>query len=236
MKKISQILIVIFISLSVGCDRCSDPKEVIIFQFDLNSHSNNWQAGFADYPDGQNDFYELASEWKQLSAPLESLNGIYITGNNHSDDLFMHIKRKLEGLKPNTGYSLSFHLQIATNADSGCAGIGGAPGESVYVKTGATSFEPIASPDSQDYISMNIDKGNQSVGGSDAIVIGNIASTQTDCIDNQYELKNLDSSDYIFKAFTDQTGYLWALFATDSGYEGITSIYFTYLEIRATEI
>lgn len=236
MKKLSLTLMIVFIVLSVGCKICPDPKEVLIFQFDLNSNSSNWLAGFSDYPNGADVFYELASGWKQLPAPLESLNGIYVTGNNHSDDLFMFIKHKLSGLKPHTSYSLFFHVQIATNADSGCVGIGGAPGESVYVKTGATSYEPIASPDSYDYISMNIDKGNQSVGGSDAIVIGDVANTQTDCLDNLYELKNLDSSGFIFNVFTDQAGSLWALFATDSGFEGITGIYFTHIEIRATEI
>lgn len=239
MRFISKLAISIFTIFSVGCGGGSgsgSEKDVMIYQFDLNDSDHRWIVGFADYPAGEEVFYELSSEWKQLPVPLEVLNGINVSGNNHSDDLFMYIKRELSGLKPNTRYSLSFNSQIATNADSGCVGIGGAPGESVVVKVGATSYEPIANQQSQGSIRMNLDYGNQSVGGSDAIVVGNLANTQTDCIDNIYEQKDFDNVASTFEVFTEQEGTLWALFATDSGFEGTTSIYFTYLEIRAEEM
>lgn len=236
MKIVNCSLLIVYVFLFTGCDGSSNSNpsdNVVTYQFDLNDSDYDWRVGFADYPEGEELFYELVSEWRQLPVPLDTLNGIYISGNNHSDDLFMYVKRKLDGLMPNTRYSLIFYVQIATNADSGCVGVGGAPGESVNVKAGATSFEPVANQYSQVNIRMNIDHGNQGSGGSDAIVIGNIASTQTDCVDELYELKNLDSSSLPFAAYTDQEGSLWALFATDSGFEATTSIYFTYLEIRA---
>jgi hypothetical protein len=64
-------------------------------------------------------------------------NGYYIAGNNHSDDLFMFLKRKLgpaDGVQPNTAYRLKFKIVFASNAPSGCLGIGGAPGEGVTHK------------------------------------------------------------------------------------------------------
>ncbi|PCJ40785.1 MAG: hypothetical protein COA99_09220, partial [Moraxellaceae bacterium] len=174
------------------------------YTFDLNDRDHEWLAGFADYPEGEEEFYELSSEWKPLPIPLDSLNGIRLTGNNHSDDLFMYIKRELVGLKPNTKYQLSFRLQIATNASSGCIGVGGAPGESVVVKAGVTSYEPIANEFSQGFLRMNVDHGDFVTGGSDAIVVGNLANTQTDCIETVYELKNYRNTINSFEAFTNQ--------------------------------
>lgn len=223
-------------SFLAGCSN-DDPDLVVpTFIFDLDEGAQGWEVGFADYPEGEEDFYELESEWKALPAPLAAMNGIYISGNNHSDDLFMYAKRRLTGLKPNTRYSLLFGVEFATNADSGCVGIGGAPGEGVVVKVGATEDEPEADQQSQGNIRMNIDHGDQTNGGSDAIVIGDIAGTQTDCEDEEYELKRLDNEDSPFEAFTGEDGSLWALFATDSGFEGKTSIYFTRMEILVEEI
>ena len=209
--------------------------KVIVYEFDLHHSYYDWQAGFADYPEGEENEYELESEWKKLPAPLNYLNGINVVGNNHSDDLFMYIKRKLEGLKPNTLYLLVFRLQIATNASMGCVGIGGAPGESVFVKAGATSHEPNVTRDSQGFMRMNIDKGNQSMGGRDAVVIGDLANTQTDCMNTLYELKDFNSSCPPFEVLSGQDGTIWGLFGTDSGFEATTNIYYTHIEIRAEE-
>ena len=137
------------VSFLAGCAN-DDPDFVApTFIFDLDEGAQGWEVGFADYPAGQENFYALESEWKALPAPLAAMNGIFISGNNHSDNLFMYAKRRLTGLKPNTRYSLIFGVEFATNADSGCAGIGGAPGESVAVKVGAAEDEPEADQLSQ---------------------------------------------------------------------------------------
>jgi hypothetical protein len=224
--------------LLTGClEEDEPPRDRATFIYDLDTGARGWEAGFADYPAVDVAIFDLESEWGALPAPLASMNGIFISGNNHSDDLFMYIKRRLSGLKPDTRYALSFGVEFATNADSGCVGIGGAPGESVSMKAGAMDDEPEADVAGGGIVRMNIDHGNQSADGSDAIVIGNIANTQTDCgADNSYELKTLDNEDAPFEVFTGADGTLWVLFATDSGFEGTTGIYFTRLEIIAEEI
>lgn len=229
----------IFVLLLTGCSEDAEPRipRVLIFTFDLEGDAGDWEAGFADYPEGDAALYQLESQWTQaLPSPLEPQGAIYISGSNQSDDLFMFIKRRLTGLKPDTRYALTFGVEIATNADSGCFGIGGAPGEDVVVKAGATEHEPLPDQQSQGNLRMNIDHGDQSNGGSDAIVIGNVAGSQTDCTDDVYELKTLDNEDTPFEVFTGGEGALWALFATDSGFEGTTSIYFTRMRIVAEEI
>jgi hypothetical protein len=225
----------ICILLCAGCLHEND-RDALVFVFDLDRNALGWRAGFADYPEGQEELYELESAWGALPPPLASLNGIFISGNNHSDDLFMYIKRRLVRLKPDTRYALTFEVEFATNADSGCFGIGGSPGESVTVKAGATRHESLADRRSQGNLRMNIDHGDQSSGGSDAIAIGDVAGSGTDCMDEIYELKTLSSDGVPFEAYTGGDGALWALFATDSGFEGATGIYFTRIRIIAREI
>lgn len=183
MGRLKTVAILCTVILIVACGDGSDTSNVT-FDFDFNEGAQGWVAGFADYPVGEEVFYELESDWGQLPAPLDSLNGIYFSGNNHSDDLFMYIKRHLTGLKPNTRYAISFNVEIAINVAMGCVGHGGAPGESVVVKSGASVVEPVGENHDEggiQYYRMNIDHGDHTLGGDDAVVIGNVANTQTDC-------------------------------------------------------
>ena len=70
----------------------------------------------------------------------------------------------------------------------GCFGVGGAPGESVWIKAGATAIEPLAIRDSS-YLRMNIDIGNQSGGGAHAVVLGDIANSRSCEQARQWERK-----------------------------------------------
>ena len=78
--------------------------------------------------------------------PIENgvlTKGIFLSGNNHSDDLFMFIKRPIDKLMPNTDYNLSFHVTIESNVSQGEFGIGGSPGESVFFKVGLLRLNQI---------------------------------------------------------------------------------------------
>ena len=79
---------------------------------------------FADYPVGEESFYELSWGWDNLPAEVtvdgkeasKTLSkGLFLSGNNHSDDLFMFVKRKITGLDPNTAYSVQFSVLIESN-------------------------------------------------------------------------------------------------------------------------
>jgi hypothetical protein len=106
---------------------------------DFNTDATGWTSNFADYPAGQETFYELASSHTTLPTSLgQNRKGIKISGNNHSDDLFMFVTKKFTGFEPNTRYELDFEVTIGTDVHSDCSGIGGSPGNSVYVKAGAS--------------------------------------------------------------------------------------------------
>ena len=46
----------------------------------------------------------------------------------------MFLKKQVGGLRPNAAYAVSVTLDLATNVPTATFGIGGSPGESVFVK------------------------------------------------------------------------------------------------------
>ncbi len=80
---------------------------------------------------------------------------------------------------------------------------------------------------------MNIDKGNQARGGKNAVVLGNIAGTNTDCNRPRFEWKTLASATPLI-ARSDATGTLWLMFGIDSGFENTSEIYYRSATISAS--
>ena len=159
------------------------------FTFSFENDDQGWLTGFADLPANFNQtIYELDSEYRPLPSGLEG-NGMYLQGHNRSDDLFMFLKRQVEGLRPETAYSVTVSLDIATNVPAGLVGIGGSPGESVYVKAGVSAVEPLVEEDDAGYLRMNVDKGNQATEGEDMINLGNVAHTEV--TGDEYKIKTL---------------------------------------------
>lgn len=203
--------------------------ETFIFTFQ-NGHES-WEGGFADYPVSSEFFYKLAWGWENLPVSDEpNGKGLRLSGVNHSDDLFMFVKRQLIGnLEPLTLYDVRFKATLVTNAPRGCAGIGGAPGEGVYFKAGVSNFEPKRRVDQNNHYRMTVDKGNQSVGGKQAIVLGHIANNNEDCDHWRYEVKRLESASPL-AVRANEKGEVWLFFGTDSGFEGETTLYLEKLE------
>lgn len=216
----------------------TDPNTKVVY-FDFNESITGWQTGFADYPAGQETFYELGSSHANLPAALNpNYKGLKVTGNNHSDDLFMFITKQVDGLEPNTRYSFRFKVNFGTNAQNNCVGIGGSPGNSVWIKVGATKNEPKAVNDGTGFLLLNLDKGNQATGGSDAIVAGDFANAQ-ECETTSaapYLKKTLLTEKGSYNTVSDEKGSVWLLLSTDSGFEGTTTIYFMDLEVAATKL
>ena len=215
--------------VAVGCSS-SDP----VADFSFDEGPEGWIAGFADYPaDGDPEIYELESDWRALPANLEG-NALHIRGHNRSDDLWMYWKRAIEGLEPDTEYSVEVTIELASNVPEGLVGIGGSPGESVSVKAGASTDEPDIELDEQGWVRLTVDKGNQSEGGDDAVVIGTMANPNLDpdtADGTVFELMTLDSTGLGLTATTDGSGSLWVFVGTDSGFEGPTAVYYDRIEI-----
>lgn len=227
---------VIALTLLTACGGGDDEAFESPATFEFSDDEQGWAAGFADLPavDLDSETYDLESGWGPLPSELGS-SGLFSAGSNRSDDLFMYWTRELRGLEPDTEYSLTFDLTVATNVPTGLVGIGGSPGESVYIKAGASSIEPKAVEDDAGWLRMNIDIGSQSEGGDDAIVVGTVANEDLpeDADGTQFARMELSSESADFFARTDADGALWLIIGTDSGFEGRTTIWWDEVVIAA---
>ena len=201
------------------------------FRFTFRSDAEGWTAGFADLPaDFDPSIYELDSGYRPLPPGLEG-HGLYIQGHNRSDDLFMFFKRRVDGLGEEADYEVTASLDLATNVPSGSFGIGGAPGESVFVKVGASTVEPLAVGED---LRMNIDKGKQSTGGEAMVVVGHVA--HPDVAHEEYLIKSLDNAGNPVHVTTDSKGGLWLIVGTDSGFEGLSRFYYARMAFTLREV
>ena len=98
---------VAIVAVSAGCRSLpSDTGEAMTFHFDFDEGSLGFVAGFADYPPAHEEIYELVSGHRPLPPPLESQSGLFISGVNRSDDLFMFFKGPIAGLTPRASYAI----------------------------------------------------------------------------------------------------------------------------------
>ena len=220
----------------VSCSGSYEPEYQ--FNYTFEGDQEGWVTGFADLPaDYDPVIYELDSGWGALPSGLEG-NAIYLSGHNRSDDLFMFLKVQVDGLKPDTTYQVLFSIDLASNTPAGLMGIGGSPGESVYVKAGAVDYEPELIEESDGWLRMNIDKGNQASEGEDMINLGTLANPNIDLdtfTGEEYALMTLDNQDRTFTVTTDNDGVVWVIAGTDSGFEGATTVYYDRVNITFVE-
>ena len=213
-----------------GCSgNPTGPTDTLTFTFDFRRGPQGFVAGFADYPPGNAEIYELTSDYRALPPPLASESGLFISGVNRSDDLFMFFKGPVDGLSPGASYEVTVSVEIATDVPAGCFGVGGAPGESVWVKAGATAVEPLPVREGS-YLRMNIDIGNQSAGGSEGVVLGDVANSRRCEQPPQWERKSFEGRPVPASVSIPASGRAWLLFGVDSGFEARTGIYFTRAE------
>ena len=221
-----------------GCSRApteptepTEPTDGLTFTFDFSRGPQGFVAGFADYSPGDAQNFALTSGHRPLPSPLESRSALFISGINRSADLFMFFKGPVVGPRPENRYTVSVSLEIATDTPAGCAGIGGAPGESVWIKAGASAVEPLAVDDGR-YVRMNVDIGTQSNGGAQARVLGNLANSRHCEQSREWELKLMHGGPAPTPPISiPADGRAWVLFGADTGFEGLTEVYFTRVSV-----
>lgn len=192
-----------------------------------------WRGGQSDYSTQTAPTDVQFQEGATLPGPFNG-TGLYAAGTNRSDDLFLYAKKRYGGLNPSSRYRLAFELRILTDVASGCVGVGGSPGESVTVKAGASPVEPVTVETAGEY-RMNVDKGEQTQSGVDALAIGNLANSRIDCADGGFEEKTLISSTPLVVE-TNADGDLWILFGIDSGFEAGSELYYLDAAVTATPL
>lgn len=207
----------------------------LLLHSDFRGGSKRWLASFSDYDLVIGDLQMLA-ELRPLPDELGGdATAFFIESMNRSDDLFMYLKKQIDtqdGLEPNLSYKATFTINFASNAASGCVGVGGSPGDSVYLKAGASADEPVARLLSGHDVRLNVDKGEQSVGGADAGVVGTIANGRACDTENSPYVRLTKTYTHSNVVRTDDRGSLWLLVGTDSAFEGLTGLYYESITVR----
>ncbi len=246
MKKLLTVLLTLVITLLfvvAGCDGANDVGQRMRFEYDFSESRHGWTGSFSDLPaDYGPDLYQLEFAHTETPAELNPERALVLSGQNASDDLFMFVKKGLtsdDGIVPNTTYRITFEVAFGTDAPAGAVGIGGPPGESVWVKVGAAPFEPVARPEGdmggEEYLLMNVDKGRQNDDGEHALRIGDVAKAHDEEF-GVYELKTLDNADDPLEISSDKDGHLWIFVGTDSGFEGTTTLYYTNISVELVPV
>jgi hypothetical protein len=193
-----------------------------------------WSAGFSDFSPGMESQVQFANGLHPVP-PNVGGNGFFLAGDNPADDVALYVWRRVENLTPGTNYKIETRVDLATNSPSDCFGIGGAPGEAVAFKAGASDLEPALLLNAEGLMTLNLDKANQSESGEDLKVIGHLASPEAGtCEAPVYAKKALDSGGEGPTVRSSADGSLWLVLSTDSGYEGRTEVYLLNARIEIT--
>ena len=135
--------------------------------------------------------------------------------------------KKIDGLVGGQNYEFSIKFKIATNVSGGMFGVGGSPGESVYIKSGIAAVKPENSVDDIGYFRLNIDGGHQGESGKDMKVVGNMAK-QDEMNPDGYDFNVYELT---VSAAANENGEVYLIIGTDSGFESTTAYYIDDVEL-----
>lgn len=204
------------------------------YTFDFTVDHHDFEGGVSDFHVDQSDQHQFTFDHRNFQPPLDTMQvAQYISAVNPSDDLFMYMKREIKGLQPHTTYQVTFIVEFASKYPTNAFGVGGPPGEGVTMKAGLTHIEPdtVIEEKGGAFVTMNIDKGNQSAPGPDMDTIGHVGVTDTTTV---WAIKTNDNVGHPFTFTTDASGSAWLIIGTDSGFEAQTELFFTMVTVDFT--
>lgn len=227
----------VFAMLTVVGVACQDKSAVapapttgVLLDAVFATSADGWEGEFTDYGTEQEDIIEFSFAHTALPSPLNTAEkALKVFGRNRSDDLFMFVRKQLTGLAPNTTYKLQFDVQLASLYPEASVGIGGSPATSVFLKAGASAVKP-QKIKKDNFYTLNVDKGNQSSGGAQAVLLGHVANGKTI---EEYALIQRSNKDQPLTARTNDKGELWIFIGTDSGFEGDQALYYSRIKVTA---
>jgi hypothetical protein len=230
MKLCKRVYGLIFLAVFVACDADdSDPNAFLIspMDFDFSQGVQGWEAGFADFPSNPEDSALFQLEYAYTDQVPESIltkKSFMLSGSNVNKDLFMYLKTKVSDLKPETEYTITFTIELASNLNTSLPATG-----SVFLKAGATPIEPRSIIVDGNYV-LNIDKGDDGIAGMDVIALGDIA-TPANATGYALITRNNTMANSRYVAKTDSNGDLWLIVGTDSNLEGSTKVFYTRINV-----
>lgn len=219
------------VATAISCtDGSTSSRRPLTVESTFERDADGWSTLFADHPNDLSEAdYNLVGTVTAIPDNLGT--GYLLGGTNRSDDLWMSIIKKVDGLEEGC-YDIAGAVTLATNAPASQVGVGGAPGEAVTLKLGASVQQPTTSVDDLGIRRLNIDVGNQTVGGKQAAVVGSVESEETS--GEKYVLKTATLEPGTVTVDVGSRGEAWILFGSDSGFEGRTEYYVVDVSVTFT--
>lgn len=216
------------VALTLGvaaCDNNENPDAVKSIESTFETGFDGWSGDLADYSVAMDTtITEFSVKLAALPAPLDTKKkAVRIQSHNRSDDMFMFLKKKVTGLDPARTYNVTFEIDLGTQYPTNSIGIGGSPGSSVYLKAGASPKEPVKVA-KDGFYEFNLDKSNQATGGKDLILVGTASNGTADSVIHKIVKHTTVSKPLAVKP--NDKGELWLCVGTDSGFEGLTVLYY----------
>lgn len=218
-----------------GSTTTSVPDETVALVYDFEDGSDGWASDMSDSSEATRPDDFLSQTGSAPPGFDADAGFIHLAATNTSDDVFMYLRRQVgpdDGLEPSTDYDIDYTVEFASDAPTGCAGIGGPPGEAVWLKVGASNDEPLPVNSDGD-VRLSIDKGNQSQAGPAAVIAGDVANgiPCEEALDSAQPPYSMVEHGATVEGTTDGEGNLWLFVGTDSGFEGRTSIYYDRIDV-----
>jgi len=188
-----------------------------------------WTTGAADFT-AETAPPDAVVRTELLPAPFSG-NGVLLEGTNRSDDLLLFAAQPIEALPPSTDFLAAIDVEIVTDTPTGCAGVGGSPGESVWIIT-AASPNPPAVVEFQGNLRLNLERGNQSQPGAASDVPGTIASTNTDCATRRPPESKWLLPTRSIPVRSGADGRVWITLGMDSGFEAKSRVWIRSATVR----
>lgn len=214
-------------ALIVAVSSCSDQSEeldIFSLTFDFNEGAGDWVADFTDYSLPETPQGDTIYRWKYYYGDsIKTPNGgkaILLSCNNVNGDIFMFLKTKVSGLKPNSNYNLVYDISVATNANAG---------EGIILKAGGSDLEPKKIVENN-YCTLNVDKGAHLNSGESLISFGDVGKTQFTNLYSYLDKNNANAySPLIVKS--NSKGEIWLIVGTDSLLEGPNVVIYSKINV-----
>jgi hypothetical protein len=166
-------------SVALKASAATQPVDTVTRTYTFDKGSAGLLPCFCDYL-LDTDNLEMLAEVRPLPGEVQvpshlPRSAYYLQSRNRADDMFMYLKGLLssaDGLIPNQDYRLEFDIRFASNATN-CIGVGGSE-DSVWLKAGGSTFEPVPQLYPNNYLGINVSKGHQEEGGPNLGLVGSI--------------------------------------------------------------
>lgn len=197
--------------------------------FDFRQGDHGWIGGFANVPVGLSpEEWQLDAGLHQLPPELGAGTGYMMQGDNRSAELMMFLKKNLgpnDGVEPGRVYRVRFTIDFGSNM-AGDVWLGGP----VELLAGVSSDEPRVVP--VDGILRLTTKSEKAAIGAETTMLGDISTGQHLGSGEPPYVALSRSGTVEVTARADESGNLWLMVGTRSGFEGFTRLF--YRRITAT--